>query len=95
MATVKFIDSRRIDLTKGYSHNHIDIVAPTSFDIQPNRGTAVISTEQLNNGNFSIDIPGARMFKAVAMKLIAPNKELIDVRCKANIVKSIDAPECD
>lgn len=57
--------------------------------------TAVISTDQLNNGNFSIDIPGARMFKAVAMKLIAPNKELIDVRCKANIVKSIDAPECD
>lgn len=45
MATVKFIDSRRIDLTKGYSHNHIDIVAPTSFDIQPNRGTAVISTD--------------------------------------------------
>lgn len=45
MASVKFINSRRIDITKGHSHNHIDIVAPTNFDIKPNRGTAVLHTD--------------------------------------------------
>lgn len=34
------------------------------------------------------------MFKNVTIKLIAPNKLDIDVKCIANIPKSTDGPEC-
>ena len=60
-----------------------------------NNNTAVINILQLNKGNFNNVIPGARIFKAVAIKLIAPNKLLMDVKCNANIVKSIAEPLCD
>ena len=35
------------------------------------------------------------MFKTVAIKLIAPNKEEIPAKCKEKIAKSTEAPECD
>ncbi|KAI5968504.1 hypothetical protein CANMA_002357 [Candida margitis] len=34
------------------------------------------------------------MFKVVTIKLIAPNKDDILVKCKANIAKSTEGPEC-
>ena len=40
-------------------------------------------------------IPIVRIFIAVTMKFIAPNKLDIDVKCNANIAKSTDGPECD
>lgn len=48
----------------------------------------------VNKGNFNIDKPGALMFKTVAIKFIAPNKDEIPARCKENIAKSTEAPEC-
>ena len=35
------------------------------------------------------------MFKTVVIKLIAPNKEETPDKCKLNIAKSTEPPECD
>ena len=35
------------------------------------------------------------MFKTVAIKLIAPNREEIPAKCNEKIAKSTEAPECD
>ena len=48
----------------------------------------------VNKGNFNKDKPGALMFKTVAIKLIAPSKDETPARCKENIAKSTEAPEC-
>jgi len=40
-----------------------------------------------------IVIPGARIFKIVVIKLIAPNIEEIPARCRLKIAKSTDPPE--
>ena len=39
-------------------------------------------------------IPIARIFNAVTIKFIAPNKLDILVKCNANIAKSTLGPEC-
>jgi hypothetical protein len=56
---------------------------------------AVTNMAHTNNGNLCNVIPGALMFKTVAIKFIAPNIEDIPDRCKLNIAKSTEAPECD
>lgn len=48
-----------------------------------------------NNGNLCIVIPFVLIFNVVTMKLIAPNNDEIDVKCKAKIAKSTLGPECD
>lgn len=35
------------------------------------------------------------MLIIVAIKFIAPNKELIPAKCNENIAKSTDGPECE
>ena len=35
------------------------------------------------------------MFNTVVMKLIAPNKDETPAKCKLNMAKSTDPPECD
>ncbi len=47
-----------------------------------------------NNGIWCMFIPTALIFKAVVMKFIAPNKELIPDKCNENIARSTDGPEC-
>lgn len=48
-----------------------------------------------NNGNLCIVIPFVLIFNVVTMKLIAPNNDEIDVKCKAKIAKSTLGPEWD
>ena len=55
---------------------------------------AVIKTDHTNKGNLYIYIPRARIFKIVHIKFMAPNIEDAPARCKLNIAKSTDAPEC-
>jgi hypothetical protein len=54
---------------------------------------AVINTAQTNNGILCIVIPGARIFKIVVMKFIAPNIDEIPAKCKLKMAKSTDPPE--
>jgi len=39
-------------------------------------------------------IPGARIFKIVVMKLIAPKIEAAPAKCKLKMAKSTEGPEC-
>ena len=54
---------------------------------------AVINTAHTNNGILCIVIPGARIFRIVVMKFIAPNIEEIPAKCKLKIAKSTEPPE--
>ena len=74
-------------------HNKFRPPANTGND--NNNKIAVINIAHTKSGNLCIDIPFVLMFKAVLIKLIAPNKELTPARCKLKIAKSTDPPECD
>jgi hypothetical protein len=54
----------------------------------------VIKTDQTNNGNLSIVIPGALILNIVVIKFIAPIIEDAPAQCKLNIAISTDPPEC-
>ena len=56
---------------------------------------AVTKMAQTNKGNLCRVIPGALMFSTVVIKFIAPNIEDIPDKCRLNIARSTDAPECD
>lgn len=60
-----------------------------------NSNIAVTKIAHTNNGNLCRDIPGALMFNTVVIKLIAPNKDETPAKCRLNIAKSTDPPECD
>ena len=60
-----------------------------------NNKIAVINIAQTNNGNLCNDIPFVLMFNVVLIKFIAPNNEDIPAKCKLNIAKSTEPPECD
>lgn len=53
------------------------------------------NTDHTNKGNLLIVIPNVLILNIVVMKFMAPNNDDIDVKCKANIAKSTDGPECD
>jgi len=55
--------------------------------------TAVITTDQINNGIKSSFIHFGRIFKTVEIKLIAPKMEETPARCKLKIAKSTEEPE--
>jgi len=55
--------------------------------------TAVITTDQINNGTKSSFIHFGRMFKTVEIKLIAPKMEETPAKCKLKIAKSTEEPE--
>jgi hypothetical protein len=69
------------------------VIAPASTGSDNSNRIAVMKTDHTNNGILCIVIPGARMFKIVVMKFIAPNIEDIPARCKLKIAISTDAPE--
>ena len=52
-----------------------------------------MNTAHTNKGNLCIVIPLVLIFNVVTMKLIAPNKDEIDVKCNAKIAKSTLGPE--
>lgn len=60
-----------------------------------NNKIAVMKIAQTNKGNLCKDIPFVLIFKAVLMKLIAPNNEETPAKCKLKIAKSTEPPECD
>jgi len=71
------------------------VIAPANTGNDNNNNTAVIRTDQTNNGNLSIVMRGDLIFNIVVMKFIAPNNEDIPAKCKLNMAKSTDPPECD
>ena len=68
---------------------------PANTGNESNNKIAVINIAQANKGSLCKDIPGALIFNTVVIKLIAPNKEEIPAKCRENIAKSTEAPECD
>ena len=68
---------------------------PANTGNDNNSNIAVTKIAHTNNGNLCNDIPGALMFNTVVIKLIAPNKEDTPAKCRLNMAKSTDPPECD
>ena len=60
-----------------------------------NSKIAVTNIAQQNNDILCNNIPSVLIFNAVLIKLIAPNKEETPAKCKENIAKSTEPPECD
>ena len=59
-----------------------------------NSKIAVTNIAQQNNGILCSNIPSVLIFRAVEIKLIAPNREETPAKCKEKIAKSTEAPEC-
>jgi len=68
------------------------VIPPASTGSDNNNNTAVITTAHPNKANLCNIIPGILILTIVAMKFIAPNKELTPDRCKANIARSTLGP---
>jgi hypothetical protein len=71
------------------------VIAPANTGKANNNKIAVTKTLQTNNDSLCKLIPLVLIFKTVVIKFIAPNKEDTPVKCKLNIAKSTDPPECD
>ena len=71
----------------------INLPANTGKD--NNSKIAVTKIAHTNKGNLCKDIPGVLIFNTVVMKLIAPNNEDTPAKCKLNMAKSTEPPECD
>jgi len=68
------------------------VIAPAKTGSDNSNKTAVTITAHPNKANLCNLIPGLLIFIIVVIKFIAPNKELIPDRCKANIAKSTLGP---
>jgi hypothetical protein len=75
------------------SNNNI-VIAPAKTGRDKSRRTAVIKTDQANNGREYISIPNARILIIVMIKFIAPKMEDAPARCRLKIPKSTAGPEC-
>jgi hypothetical protein len=54
----------------------------------------VIRIAHTNKGILCNSNPGTRILKIVVIKFIAPNKDEAPARCKLNMAKSTEPPEC-
>jgi len=70
------------------------VIAPANTGKDNNNKNAVIKTAHTNNGNLLKYSPGHLIFIIVTIKLIAPAIEETPAKCKLNIAKSTEAPEC-
>jgi len=70
------------------------VIAPAKTGKDRKSKKAVIKIDQTINGNLCMDKPGARIFKIVVIKLIAPKIEEAPAKCKLKIAKSTEGPEC-
>ena len=68
------------------------VMAPASTGSDSSSRKAVISTDQANSGIRCRVMPGARMFRMVVMKLIAPRMELAPATCRAKMARSKAGP---
>jgi hypothetical protein len=69
------------------------VIAPAKTGRDKSKRTAVIKTDQTNNGIESKVIDEDRIFKIVVMKLIAPKIEEAPAKCRLKIAKSTEIPE--
>jgi len=69
------------------------VIAPASTGRDNSKRTAVIRTDQTNNGIESKDIEEERIFIIVVIKLIAPKMEEAPAKCNLKIAKSTENPE--
>jgi hypothetical protein len=70
------------------------VIAPANTGKENKSKNAVIRTDQTNSGSLCIDKPGTLILKMVVIKFIAPSNEEIPAKCKLNIAKSTEPPEC-
>lgn len=70
------------------------MIAPASTGRESSSRMAVSSTDQTNKGIISIDIPSARIFPIVVIKLADPKILLTPAKCKEKIPKSTALPGC-
>ena len=68
------------------------VIAPARTGSDSNSKKAVTSIDHANKGILCKVMPGARMFKMVVMKLIAPRIEDAPARCSDKIPKSSAGP---
>mgnify|MGYP003671749337 CR=1 FL=1 len=68
------------------------VIAPASTGSDSSSRKAVTSTDQANSGILCSVMPGARMFRIVVMKLMAPRIEDAPARCSDRMPKSIAGP---
>jgi len=69
-------------------------MAPANTGRDNNSKKAVIKTAHTNKGVLLATIPGALIFIIVTIKLIAPNIDDTPARCRLNIARSTEPPEC-
>jgi hypothetical protein len=79
---------------KCLSVNNI-VIAPANTGKDSSNNIAVTNIAQTNKGNLCKVIPFALIFKIVVIKFIAPKIEEIPDKCRLNIARSTEAPECD
>jgi hypothetical protein len=68
------------------------VIAPAKTGNDNNSSTAVITTDQTNNGIRSKLIPGLRILSTVVIKFTAPKIDDTPAKCKEKIAKSTDEP---
>jgi hypothetical protein len=70
------------------------VIAPANTGKDNNNKNAVMKTAHTNKGILCIFNPGDLILITVVIKFIAPNKEETPAKCKLNIAKSTEPPEC-
>ncbi len=70
------------------------VIPPASTGRDSSSRKAVIRTAHTNRGSLCINSPGARILKIVTIKFIAPIIEDAPERCRLNIARSTEGPEC-
>ena len=70
------------------------VIPPAKTGMANNNKTVVTKTDQTNNGNLFIVIPGARIFNIVVIKFIDAKIDEIPAKCKLKIAISTEPPEC-
>jgi hypothetical protein len=68
------------------------VIAPANTGSDRSSKTAVITTDQTNNGIRSKVIPLDRILITVVIKFTAPKIEEIPARCREKMAKSTDPP---
>jgi hypothetical protein len=69
------------------------VIAPARTGRDKRSKTAVIKTDQQNNGSRCKVPPRNFMFNIVVIKFIAPAIEEIPAKCRLNIARSTEPPE--
>lgn len=69
------------------------VIAPANTGRESSSRNAVTRTAQTKSGILCLNSPGARLFRIVTMKLIAPLIDEAPERCRLKIARSTEGPE--